>query len=182
MMLEDHRALGFGGVRGEHQFEMHPRQRRRDPIGIDAAFQDLLETLSPQRLHGGEAVLGLRQALSLHGRVLLDHAEQMKRDRVRLRQALGRERAPGRRSGLAPGEMRDQRKLSGFLEDLAKAAHHEREVPLHLRGVEGLNRRQDHRVTGSFQEFVRAMPERTPSRASRARSAKSPGFPPAKPA
>ena len=42
--------------------------------------------------------------------------------------------------------MLGQRKLAGFLEDLAKAAHQELEVPLHLGGVERQNRRQDHRV------------------------------------
>ncbi len=89
MVLEDDRALGFGGVRGEHQIEAHPRQRLRDLAGIEVAFPHLLEALSPQGLHGREAVFGFGRALPLHRRVLLDHAEQVEGDRVGLRQPLG---------------------------------------------------------------------------------------------
>src|ERR1700738_2371489 len=51
-----------------------------------------------------------------------------------------------RRLGLAPRQMLGQRELSRFLEDLAKAAHEELEVPIHLGWVERQNRRQDHRA------------------------------------
>jgi hypothetical protein len=51
-----------------------------------------------------------------------------------------------RRLGLAPRQMLGQRELSSFLEDLAKTAHEELEVPIQLGWVERQNRRQDHRA------------------------------------
>ena len=91
-MLEDDGALGFGGVGGEDQLDAHPRQRRGDLIGREAAVHELLQTLAPQRLHRRQPVLGFRLPLLLDRRILLDHAEQVERDRVRLRQPLGRNR------------------------------------------------------------------------------------------
>ena len=92
-------------------------------------------------------MLGFGQALPLHGGVLLDHAEQMKRDRVGLRQPLGRGLAGGRRPGVAPRQMRASASSPDSSRTSRKQSHQEREVPLHLRRVEGLNRRQNHRIS-----------------------------------
>ena len=150
VMFEDDGTLGFGGMRREHELDAHARQRGGDRVRRDARVERLLQAVSPERLHRGEAALGFRLALLLHGGVLLDEAEQVKRDRICLQQALGRNVARGVAPVSAPGQAACQRSLARLVEHLAEALHQEGEVAFDLLRIERENGRKNHGVLDSF--------------------------------
>lgn len=90
MVLERDGALRFGGVRRQDQVEAHPPEGSGDLAGVDVGVQNLSQAVPPKRLHRRQPLPGLRRSLPLHGRILLDEAQQVKRDRVRLGEALQR--------------------------------------------------------------------------------------------
>ena len=157
MVLEDNRALRLGRMRGQHQLDLHALQGRGDLIGRQAAVSQLLEALSPQRLQRRWPVRGLGRTLLLDRRVLLHQAQQVKRDRVRARQPLGRHRilAAGR-VPVAPRKLARQAVLLCLVQDFEEAAHHEGEVAFDLLRIENENRRQDH--VGAVSADATSMP------------------------
>ena len=74
----------FGWVGGEHQFDLHLWQGRRDLGGAPAAFLQLSQGISPQCRQCVGSGLSLDFLAKLVGCVLLGHAEQLKGNRIGL--------------------------------------------------------------------------------------------------
>jgi hypothetical protein len=72
----------------EHKFDPNLRQCGSDLAIADSTLVYLPQTLSPQRLHSRQSVLGFSETLMLYGGVLLRHAQQLKSNGVGLSEPL----------------------------------------------------------------------------------------------
>ena len=123
MLLEDGRAFRLGRMSGQNRFDAERRKKSRDFRRRHSRCGQLGEPASPESRLGFSAGFDFTKLASACSRVLLDHIEQLKRDRCGLLKSL-----TARLLGTYPWQAVGHCVFAQLPENLLQATHEKIEV------------------------------------------------------